>query len=57
MVFVLTGPEVWLQGWRKFFLVRSKASVTSPRERFIYEFFYQIGADGSVRLSGAGVMI
>ena len=53
----LTGPEVWRHGWRQLFLVRSQATVTSPLERFIYYFFYQIVANGSVRLSGAGVMM
>ena len=34
----LTGTEVWRQGWRQFFLVRSQATVTSLLERFIYIF-------------------
>ena len=38
------------------FLVRVEATVTSPLERFIYYFLYQIVANGSVRLNGAGVM-
>ena len=53
----LTGPEVWRHGWRQLFLVRVQATVTSLLERFIYYFFYQIVANGSVRLSGAGVMV
>ena len=57
IAFWLTGPEVWPQGWGQFFLVRSQATVTSPLERFIYYFFDQTVAEGSVHLSGAGVMI
>ena len=54
---VLTGPEVWRHGWDQLFLVRIQATVTSPLERFIYYFFHQIVANGSVRLNGAGVMV
>ena len=33
---LLTGPEVWRQGWRQLFLVRVQATVTCPPGRFIY---------------------
>ena len=32
----LPGPEVWRHWWLEFFVVRSQATVTSLRERFIY---------------------
>ena len=54
---LLTGPEVWRQGWRQLFLVRVQASVTSSLELFIYYFFYQIVANGLVHLNGTGVMM
>ena len=52
----LTGPEVWRQGWRQLFLVGSQATVTSPPKRVTYLFFSQIVAEGSPRVSGAGVI-
>ena len=54
---LLTGLEVWYHGWRPLLLVRVQATVTSPLERFIYQFFYQIVGNCSVRLNGAGVMM
>ena len=52
--YLLTGLEVWCHGWHQFFLVCSQATVTSLPERFMYYFFHQIVAEGSVRLSGLG---